>query len=427
MDKIRSFLKENYLIVILLGVLLILHILVVRELGFDYTLKSDDASYIQSGITFLEEGKITMHGVLSAQIMPGMTFLIALFALVFGKGFALMVALKIFWMLMGLLTVFVVYKIIRLFTNQYIAVIPCLFFLSMDYIWMNNTILTETPFLLLFALLIYHSFKLADTHAWKDYIFIVVYYMLAVMLRPNIGIFPIFLALYLLFKKYDFKLLLKQGLIAGGVLLLLLVPWTIRNYKIFNKFIPLTYGVGNPLLLGTYQGYYFPHDEELDYDANIIMSDDMKYYLDNPLEKDYMTKYYSLEYDGLKAKYRMREWWNKNPKYMLHAYLYYKPLLLLTNGFYWKEVLGVSESLLYAIRKVEIVIFGLCSLVVLIDRKKVKEWFFLMFVYGSQIAIYAYTFAYGRYAITMFFLRYIVIGIGLQIIYDYVKKKRKRI
>ena len=44
-----------------------------------------------------------------------------------------------------------------------------------------------------------------------------------------------------------------------------------------------------------------------------------------------------------------------------------------------------------------------------------------MLVYGSQIALYSYTFAFGRYAISMFYLRYIVIGIGLDILYEKIK------
>ena len=33
------------------------------------------------------------------------------------------------------------------------------------------------------------------------------------------------------------------------------------------------------------------------------MTKEMKYYLENREVKEYMTKYYSLEYDGMKAKY----------------------------------------------------------------------------------------------------------------------------
>lgn len=427
-DKIKSLILDNWCVLIVIIISLILHILALNELGFNYTLNSDDASYIQSGITFLETGKITMHGVISAQIMPGMTFLIALVSLAFGTGSGLMVALKILWMLMGITTIYVVYKTIKLYTNKYIATIPCLFFLAIDYIWMDNLILTETPYILLFSLLIYHTLKLSQNVNNKDYILIVIYYILAVFIRPNIGIYPIFLVIFLLLKKYNFKLLMKQCLLAGIVLLMCLVPWTYRNYKVFGKFIPLTYGMGNPLLLGTYQGVGYPLDEELDYIKNVDekMSKEMKYYLDNPMEKDYMTKYYSLEYDGMKAEYRMHEWWSRDKKSMLISYLYYKPIENFYNYFYWDTVLNISSDSLLIVRKIEIILFGISSLIILIDKKKFKEWLFLILVYGSQVALYSYTFAFSRYAITMFFLRYIIIGLGIDIAYNKFKKWRKK-
>lgn len=427
MKKIYKIIMNNWLIVIVMIISLVLHILAIKQLGFNYTLNSDDASYVKSGIVFLQTGEITMHGVISAQIMPGMTFLIAFMALIFGTGTKLMISLKVLWMIMGISTICVVYKTIKLYTNKYISALSCLFFLAIDYVWMDNLILTETPFILLFALLIYHTLKLSQNTNRKDYILIIIYYIMAVFIRPNIGIFPIFLFIFLLLKKYDFKLLMKQCLIAGAILLLCLIPWAYRNYKVFGKFIPLTYGIGNPLLLGTYQGVGYPLDEELDYVKNVDekIPDKMKYYLENTNEKEYMTKYYLLEYDGMKAKYRMHEWWNKDKISMLKSYLYYKPKELFNNYFYWDTILGIKPMVLSTIRKLEILFFGLSSLLILLNKKRIKEWLFLILTYGSQIALYSYTFAFSRYAISMFFIRYIVIGIGIGILYDIVKNRRK--
>lgn len=427
MKKIYKIIMNNWLIVIVMIISLVLHISAIKQLGFNYTLNSDDASYVKSGIVFLQTGEITMHGVISAQIMPGMTFLIAFMALIFGTGTKLMISLKVLWMIMGISTICVVYKTIKLYTNKYISALSCLFFLAIDYVWMDNLILTETPFILLFALLIYHTLKLSQNTNRKDYILIIIYYIMAVFIRPNIGIFPIFLFIFLLLKKYDFKLLMKQCLIAGAILLLCLIPWAYRNYKVFGKFIPLTYGIGNPLLLGTYQGVGYPLDEELDYVKNVDekIPDKMKYYLENTNEKEYMTKYYLLEYDGMKAKYRMHEWWNKDKISMLKSYLYYKPKELFNNYFYWDTILGIKPMVLSTIRKLEILFFGLSSLLILLNKKRIKEWLFLILTYGSQIALYSYTFAFSRYAISMFFIRYIVIGIGIGILYDIVKNRRK--
>lgn len=424
MKKIVNNIKEEYPIYILMFVLLVLHIVALVKLGYMYTLNSDDASYVISGITFLETGKVTMHGVLSAQIMPGMTFLIAFFALIFGKGAGLWFSLKVLYMILGILTVYVVYKTIRLYANKYVSILPCLFFLSLDYIWMHNIILTETPFILLFTLLIYHSLKLGKELNKKDFILVSLYYIIALFIRPNIGIYPIFLIIYLLIKKYDFKVVLKGTCITLGALLLLLIPWTIRNYRVFNKFIPITYGAGNPLLLGTYQGSGYPSDEELDY--NILynnLSEEGRYYLENYEEEPYMTKYYSLEYDALKAKYRMNEWWNRDKFSMIKSYTYNKGGIMLISAFYWEELFGVSYTALVVFRVIELIMFIVSSVYIFIEKSKVKEWLFLMMEYISQICLYLYAFAFSRYAISMYFIRYIVIGIGISLFIDRNNKK----
>ena len=427
-DKIKKFIKENWCILVVLLLSIILHIFATIDLGINYTINSDDASYIESGITFIKTGKITMHGVISAQIMPGMTFLIGFISLIFGTGTVFMYALKILWALMGIGTIYVVYKTIRLYSIKYISTIPCIFFLAIDYIWMDNMILTETPYIFLFSLLVYHTLKLVLNPNKKDYILIVLYYIMAVFIRPNIGLYPVFLFIYLLLKKYDFKLLMKQCVIAGMILIITLIPWTYRNYKVFGKFIPLTYGTGNPLLLGTYQGVGYPLDEELDYVKNVDekMDDEMKHYLDNPDEKDYMTRFYLLEYDGMKAKYRMNEWWKKDKKSMLKSYLFYKPIENFYNYFYWDMVLNVSSKFIVLTRKIDIVMFLISSIIILIDKKKFKEWLFIILVYGSQIVLYSYTFAFSRYAISMFYLRYIIIGIGLGILFKKIKLWRSK-
>ena len=427
-NKIIYFFKTNWLISIIMILAIILNILVFKELGYKYTLNSDDASYINAGITLLKTGTLTMHGVLSAQIMPGMTFIIAFFAFIFGTGSKLIFALKIFWILMGLITIIYLYKTIKLYTNNVIAAIPCIFFLSVDYIWMNNIILTETPFILSFVLLIYYSLKYSIEKNNKYYYLIIIWYIICLFIRPNIALYPIFLVIFLLIKKFKFKDLMKKCLIAGTILICILTPWIYRNYKLFNKFIPLTYGTGNPLLLGTYEGVGYPSDKELDYKKNVDdkMSKEMKLYLKGePKDKLYLKKYYSLEYDGLKAKYRMQKWWEKDKISMLKSYLIYKPKELIYSSFYWKEVLGVSSNTTLLFRKIEIILFALSSLVIIIKRKYIKEWLFLILVYLSQIALYSYASAFSGYAISLFFIRYIIIGLGLYTLYFQIENRKK--
>ena len=417
-----KWLKENYPIIIVLIIYLILHIFAILELGFNYNINSDDLSYINSGIYFAKTGIITMHGVISAQIMPGLPILIGIVSKIFGTNHIFLVSLKILWMIMGMLTIYVVYKTVRLYGNKYISAISSLFFLSANYIWLNNLILSETPFILLFSLLVYHSLKLAKFKNSKDYICIVIYYILALFIRPNIAIYPVFLIPYLLINKYDKKLLLKQLISALLIFILVISPWIYRNYKLYDKTIVFTYGIGNPLLLGTYQGVGYPSDSELDYEKNIKVSKEMKYYLDNPNEEPYLTKYYQLEYDKLKAIYRMETWWEKDKASMLKSYLFIKPKENIYSLFYWKEILGINENKIINLLRIELILFIISFIIILIWRINIKDLVFLLAIYFSQVLLFSITFAYGRYAISIFFIRYIIIGIGLSTLYNLLKR-----
>lgn len=406
--------------------------------GADYGLESDDLSYVNAAITFVETGQITMHGVLSAQIMPGMIWLITPFVLIFGKGATLWLALKIFWIIMGTLSAYGVYKIVRIFAKPIYGILACLFFIAPDFVWADMLILTETPFIMACIFLLYSSFQLAETKKWKYFYFICFWYMFALLLKANIAPYPLFLFAYLIMKKYDLKTLGIQIVIAAVITLAFIVPWTIRNYIQFDHFIPLTYGIGNPKLLGTYQGKAVPDDEQLDYETNVYskMSDEMKkYYNDDGTTKDYlkeegaweenyMAKYYALELDDMKANYRLSEWRKNNMSDYLYSTLVFKPKGLVYNTFYWKEIFNIPVTVNYLFRKVDLVLFAFATLGIFLNRKRIKEGLLILSFYLFQILVYAYTFSFDRYAHSMFLFRFIIIGLGLYELVEFIKAKR---
>ena len=422
--KILKWLKENYCLIILLTLGLVLSILALKELGFQYTINSDDLSYINSGITLFKKGILTMHGPISAQIMPGLPFLISIFCFIFGTGKLMIAALKIAYIIFLLITIIYSYKTLRLFANQYIASICSLLLLTPDFIWTNNLILTESPYLLFQTILIYYSLKLVIKQDKLSFVMIIISYICCLFLRPTIALFPIFLIIYLIIKKYNIKKIFKQSLILIVASVCALIPWTIRNYKQFEKIIPLSYGMGNPLLLGTYQGHNYPLDEELNYKIAIYdkLDKKMRYYLENPDIDTKWTKYYALKYDELVAKYRMQEWWKKDKIDMLKSYLIFKPKILLGTTFYWESIFNVSEHTIEIFHKLEFIICSVASLIIIFTKKYWKELIFLLGYYIYNIILYSYSFAYGRYALMLYPIRFIIIGLGITAIINYIKK-----
>lgn len=424
--NLREFFKDHFLIIIMITILAILKIIATVKLGVNYNINSDDVSYMISGHTFAKNGTITMHGTLSAQIMPLMPIFIGLISYIFGEKYLFVLVLKILWGLFGLLTPIFVYKSVRMFWDSPYAAISGIFFFLPNVLWADNIILTETPFLLLLSMMIYYTFKYGEEKKNKDFIFLLITYLLALGLKANIGIYPLFAGIYFLFKGHNFLDLLKKGIISLIVLLMFIVPWTIRNYKIFNTFVPLTYGVGNPKLLGTYQGKGYPKDEELDYNKNVYdvaTEKYAKYHKADGSIEPHLQRYVLLEIDNIKANYRMKKWKETNFKSMIYSYLIYKPAYMIGSVFYWGHFFKYDTALVRIVSYAELFINIILGIYILLKRKHSKEILFLAILYIINIYIYAMTFSFSRYAYSLLPIRYILFGILVGEFFKIIQEK----
>ena len=405
-------------ILILLALLLAERLIVLGQLGAEYGLgDNDDLGYVVSGITFIKTGRITMYGGLSAQIMPGMPVLIGLFSLVFGEGHALWLALKLLWLSMGTATAWVIYRAVRLYAPWWCGVLAAAPLLAPNYAWMDSLILTETPYLLGSMSLLYFTLRLKKTGERRAFVGLLCAFLLTLMLRANILNYLAVALVYLLLSKYDKKRLLRQCGMLLCAMLLLIVPWTIRNAVLFHDFVPFNYGGGNPLLLGTYQGYGWPEDAELDYETNVdavMAAEYADYYDENGEPKEaYLARYLALERDGVMARYRIREWLRRDWRSFLHAYLITKPRMMADAIFYWKELLGVPWHVLHRLRLLTIGLGTGSLLLSLLLRRRRAELLFLGCVYGTALYIFALAFAFDRYVQPLTPIWYLMYGLGL--------------
>ena len=428
MNKLRAFVRREWLPLALVAVLFVVRLLLLDHLGAEYSIESDDLSYIKSGITLAQTGMLTMHNNLypSAQIMPGLSAIIAVFYLLFGEGHLFWLALKLLWCAMGAATGWFLYQAVRLFAPRPCAVIAALPLLRPDFLWTDNLILTETPFMLLLTMMIYFTLQMGQTGKTRYYAGCGIAYLLALSFKANIGLYPVFAGVYLLCKRYGFVKLLRQGVILALVLACCLAPWAVRNYKQFGAFIPLTYGAGNPQLLGTYQGIGYPHDETLDYDTNVtqVMRETYAAYFneDGTIPERYQW-YLALEEDGIQARYRMKVWWETHPGSMVLSYLFLKPWRMMNDIFYFEPVWGLSRDLVFHLQHLDTALCCIVLLASLFLKKHRAELWFLTALYLGNVMLYAMTFAYGRYNMTLMPMRFLLIGIGLGAIAQTVQSK----
>lgn len=416
--RLAGFFRREWLPCLLVLILLGLNLAALRALGVSYSLMSDDMSYVNSGITLANTGMLTMHdpSVPSAQIMPGMSFLIAAVSLVLGEGKWLWAALKLLWACMGALTGWFVYHSVRLYAPAWCAAAATLCLGRTDFLWCDNLILTETPTMLCFSILLYCTLQLGRTGKRRYFIGGGAAYFIAVLFRANMAVNIVFVIVYLLCVKYDPKRLLKQGLALALVMLCFFVPWVARNFIQFKAFLPAGFGAGNPVLLGTYQGVGWPADEELDYEANVDERMPEKYaaYYDADGTVPYRyQKYLELEADSMKASYRQKVWLERDPAGFFVSYLALKPWEIMKGVFYWQELWDLPHQALKDLQKL---LLGVClALLVcaLARRKNRPQLLFLAAAYLGNVLFFSLGFALDRYNIGLMPALLIFFGVGL--------------
>ena len=427
----KRFYREHKAIIILMLLLFVERLIAMCALGIGYHLHSDDWGYIVSGIVFANTGTITMYRNLSAQIMPGMPLLLGLVSLIFGEGRLYLLVLKLLWITMGTLTAWFIYRSVCLFAPKWCGVAACIALFAPNIVWLDQLIMTETPYVLCSAAMIYYTFRMGKFRKQRDFWLCAVFYLLSLLLKANAGIYPVFAAFYLLLIRYDLKKLLRQGIVLGCLVALVLAPWTVRNYMRFHAFIPLTYGSGNPLLLGTYQSDNAPDDAALDYAANVdapIAEKFAEYYdADGQVKESYYTPYISLVRDGVQARYRIREWLRSDPTGFLRNYLMEKPAIMVYRVYYEDTIFGFDTGQLNVLRLLSFLGTVAFFVLAFVLRRRRSEMLFLGALYVGNLYLFAYTFAFQRYGQTLVHIWFILCGIGFPLVWEAFRRAGKQI
>lgn len=226
-------------------------------MGSFETFNNDDVKYLRSAQTLLDTGKLTYKYTdqPTCFIMPGIVFLCTPFVALFGMEGAVM-PIRILFALLQTASLFFAFLIVKNTFNSKVGLIATL--ISMAYlpnIYVSTQILTEAPsyfFILLMLLFILHG---TDEKKKRYFIAGGITWGLAVMFRSTLAAFPLVVFVYWLIKRYKISEMLKFGLCALIPFLVILAPWVIRNYVVFDKFVPLTYASGNPAMQGTIINY----------------------------------------------------------------------------------------------------------------------------------------------------------------------------
>ena len=437
----EAWLCPERLIWLLLILLLIERLLIFRQLGPWYNSGSDDINYMAGGIRFAQTGMICYGGdTPTALIMPGMPIVIGLVCRIVGEGEALWVSMRVLWCLLGVLTAWYAWRCAKLCSNGWGGLAAALGFAIPNMAWMNHVILTETPYILFSTMCLFYTLAMDRSEDRRWFVGYVGSILGALAFRSNALLLLALTGAFLLWRKRKSlgSLLRRAGILACAVLLLL-VPWTLRNYLQFGLFLPLTYGAGQPKLQGTYQGEGFPLDEELDYETHVhqvMLRDYAEYYRDDPVPRENesayamhydpagevrdlkFAQYLSMQADGVKADYRLREWWSRDPASLLKSYLIIKPRWLLNWAWAWEQVLHTPYPVLHRLSQINMLFCAFTVLLALVRKQGRAPVLFLSGMYVILVYLYASSFVTDRYASSLMNIRYILAGIGVALLVD---------
>ena len=396
---------------------------------------SDDIGYVSSGIVFAKTGVISIWtSNPTAMIMPGMPVLTGLFSRIFGEGNLYIDAVRCCWICFGCVTIYLFYRCCRFFAGKWASLLSSCCFLLLNWAWSDNTFLTEPPYLMFYMLNFLFMLKMGENRENERKGCIIGYalsFMGALMFRANILTMPFFAAFYLfVIKKRKLRDFIPHFACLAAALLMFVIPWSVRNYRLFNEFIPLTGGSANPLLLGTYQGKSAPSDEELDYDTNVtaVLRERYPEYFneDGTIRDGVYPEIVSAHSDKIKAEYRFREWLRCDPAGLIHSYLVSKPACMLNWVWCWLPNMTIYYSLAaFSIANLAFCAFTL--LVCFIRKKNRAELAFLTFMYVFNIYTFAFSFASERYAAMSVPLRYFIAAFGIDLILAFIGGKRRRV
>ena len=216
------------------------------------------------------------------------------------------------------------------------------------------------------------------------------------------------------------------------VLALFMVPWTVRNYKLFHAFIPVTYGTGNPIMEGTDQGDGYPAEaifgrgvenivaEDIVREKNPALFDENGELLDPDCSQ--YVGHMAIKED---AMFRLRTWLCYETKSFLRTYLWLKPRMILNWVWYWSAFPFFPYGLAHRLRQFNCLFCLFSAGLALGLKKHRKVIFFLGFAYVVNLYGIAFSLAIDRYAQMIMPYRYLIAGLGLDLV-GVIVRRRKR-
>jgi len=306
---------------------------------------NDDVKYIRSAWNLIDNKILSYENIKESTvyIMPGLTFVLTFFMMIFGKMQGL-VAFKIFQLILQAASIYLIFLIGRkLFSSRVGLIASIIDVIYVPELFVVNTILMECICKFLFLLLIYISIYAIKTKSSKLYIAGGIIWAILCLFKPTMAGYPIVILFMWIKSKYKFSEILKYTTLVLLIFCAIMSPWWVRNYKEFNSFIPFTKSAGNPFLQGTFINY----DQSEGFGVPYVKSE-------NAIENDKNETKAGLQ--------RLQKYGAKQPIKYIFWYTIGKTFFFWRGPFYWKIIFRIPLLIAISIHVI-ILLLGILGIV----------------------------------------------------------------
>ena len=98
---------------------------------------------------------------------------------------------------------------------------------------------------------------------------------------------------------------------------------------------------------------------------------------------------------------------------MVISYGVIKPMEMIRSSFYWTTLFNVTKDQVLMMQDLNTVLCAVAVALAVVLKKYRRQMCFLLLVYFGNLYVYAATFSFDRYQVSLMPIRYIIIGIGL--------------
>ena len=254
-NKLLNFLINNlaFIIILSLGILLrILWIINIPTIPVsDFKLYYEGAASIAKGSGYL------IYGYPSAYEPIGYSMFLALLFKIFGTNILIGKVANLFLASISLIFIYLIAKIS--FKKELFALISMLLLAVLPLHIMYTSVLSTEIIFTTFLLAVTYLIMLPKSKMWK-YIVLGVLLGLSSLIKPYMMVFQFAIFTLELIEIKNVKRCLAHFLLITVFMVITISPWTIRNYSLFHKLIPISTNGGynlyvnnNPYANGSWQ------------------------------------------------------------------------------------------------------------------------------------------------------------------------------